>query len=174
MPPQKRNTLNYLLNFLFLKDILLIIIAVGSFLTIIVLISWFLVQEEFANLASSAVAVDKEYRSQNEEVAKINKLSRELNTASKNFETLTPKLLELIGNIPDDIKLNYIHVDRQSQLLTISGSAKTRDTYAKFQDTLKNLSWITDLQVPATQLFIKDNINFDFSAKLKDLPRSHI
>ena len=129
--------------------------------------SWFLVQEEFANLAESAVAVDREFRSQNMEIAKINKLSRDLNISSKNFEALTPKLLELINSLPNDIKLGSVNIDKNNKTLAVSGLAKTRESYAKYQDIFKNLSWITNLQVPATQLFVKDNIKFDFSAQLK-------
>ena len=60
-------------------------------------------------------------------------------------------------------------MDRRTQTLVLSGTALTRSALLHYQDVLNGISWITQVETPASQLFQKDNINFEFRAKLKDL-----
>ena len=59
-------------------------------------------------------------------------------------------------------------MDYRVQTLVITGTALTRSALLRYQDTLNGISWITQVETPASQLFQKENINFEFRAKLKD------
>ena len=169
LPVTKKNRLEYLINFLLIKDILELIILIASVLASALIWSWLFLEKDFADLAASAAAVNREYYTYNQDVKNINTLVKNINLANQNFVPITPKLKELISLLPNDIKLNSVQIDRRAQTLVINGVALTRSALLNYQGRLNEVSWITRVETPASQLFQKDNINFEFRAKLKNL-----
>lgn len=169
LPVAKKNRLDYLVNFLLIKDALEIVVLIGAFLAGITVWSWIFLQENYASLAQTAALVDREYAGQNQEIKSINSLTKNINLASKNLVPLSPKIKEFAAILPPDIKINYLNLDRQAQTLVISGTAKTRNALLNFQDVLNKITWIDQVETPASQLFQKENINFEFKTKLKNL-----
>ena len=169
LPVVKKNRLEYITNFLLTKDILELVIIVGSVLAATLIWSWIFLENDFANLAESAAAVNREYYTYNQDVKNINNLVRNINLANQNFVPITPKLKELITSLPNDIKINSLQIDRPAQTLAINGTALTRSALLRYQEALNKISWITQVETPASQLFQKDNVNFEFRAKLKNL-----
>lgn len=169
LPAAKKSRLEYITNFLLIKDILEMVILTSSILAAILLWSWFFLEKDFAALAESAAAVNREYYSYNQDVKNINSVVRNINLANQNFAPITPKAKELIDSLPNDIKINSIRVDRHAQTLILNGTALTRSALLNYQDVLNQISWITQVETPASQLFQKDNINFEFKANLKNL-----
>lgn len=167
LPVVKKNRLDYIINFLLTKDILELVILIGSILTAALIWGWIFLENDFAALAESAAAINREYYTYNQDVKKINNLVRNINLANQNFLPVTQKAKELINTLPKDIKINSLQVDRRAQTLVIAGTALTRSALLNYQNVLNNISWITQVETPASQLFQKDNINFEFKAKLK-------
>ncbi len=169
LPVAKKNRLEYIINFLLTKDILEMVILIGSVLAVVLLWSWIFLENDFAVLAETATAVNREYYTYNQNVKNINNLVRDINLANQNFIPTAPKLKELINSLPNDIKINSLQLDRHAQTLVITGTALTRSALLQYQDILNGISWLTQVETPTSQLFQKDNINFEFRAKLKNL-----
>lgn len=169
LPVAKKNRLEYITNFLLIKDILELVIIIGSVLAATLIWSWIFLENDFANLASSAAAINREYYTYNQDVKNINNLVRSINLANQNFVPITPKLKELISSLPNDIKINSLQIDRPAQTLIITGTALTRSALLNYQNILNQIPWITAVETPASQLFQKDNVNFEFKAKLKNI-----
>ncbi|MFA5770921.1 MAG: hypothetical protein WC894_05510 [Patescibacteria group bacterium] len=170
LPPSKKELLNKLVKFIFFKEIIEIILLVVAFLSVILLWSWFALQTQFNDLSQSAMLVTREYSHYNQEIRKLNILVKQFNTANKSYTPLTPKILELIGKLPNNIKINSLSINRKTNIITISGIAKTREILLAYQASLKDYSWINSVQTPTSQLFQKENVNFEIKANLKDLP----
>ena len=169
LPVVKKNRLEYLISFLLTKNILELVILISSVLAATLIWSWIFMENDFAVLAKNAAAVNREYYTYNQDVKDINNLVRNINLANQNFVPITPKLKELINSLPNDIKINSMQIDRRAQMLVITGTALTRSALLNYQDVLNEISWITQVETPASQLFQKNNINFEFKAKLKNL-----
>jgi len=169
LPAVKKTRLEYIINFLLTKDILELVILIASVLATTLIWSWIFLENDFIILAESAAAINREYYAHNQDAKKINDLIKNINLASQNFAPISPKLKELINSLPNDVKLNYIQLDRQAQTLTITGMATTRAALLGYQDILNKISWITRMETPISQLFQKNNINFEFKAQLKGL-----
>ena len=165
---EKKSRLGYIINFLLIKNILELIIIVGSILAAALIWSWLFLENNFANLAASAAAINREYYTYGQDVKAINNLTRAVILASRNFTPITPKIKDLISVLPNDIKLSAVQVDRRAQTLSISGTALTRSALIRYQDVLNKIPWITRVEMPASQLFQKENINFEFKAQLKN------
>jgi len=169
LPVAKKNRLEYITNFLLIKDILELVILICSVLASTLIWSWIFMENDFISLAESANAVNREYYTYNQDVKNINGLIKSINLANQNFVPITPKAKELIDSLPNDVKINSIQVDRQAQTLVINGMALTRTALLHYQDVLNKISWITQVETPASQLFQKENVNFEFRAKLRNL-----
>jgi len=171
LSPRKKNRLEYLTNFLWFRDILELVILTFSVLTITLIWSWLMLEQGFEDSVTSAVALDRASFSYNEDVRQINKVVKDISAASQDYAVLTPKILDIISITPNDIKINSLQIDRHSQTVVISGSAQTRTALLQYQDLLKNISWIGAIETPASQLFQKENINFEFNTKLIGFPK---
>ncbi len=169
LPVVKKNRLEYIVNFLLTKDILELVILICSLLTAALIWSWNFMENDFIALAESANAVNREYYTYNQDVKNINDLIKDINLANQNFAPIAPKIKELINSLPNDVKINSIQLGRQGQTLVINGTALTRSALLNYQQILNGISWITQVETPASQLFQKENINFEFKAKLKNL-----
>lgn len=170
LPERKKENLQKLIRFIFFKEMLEVMFLVSSFIAMTMLWGWILLQEQYNYLSQSALLVNKEFSKYNQEVRKINFIVKSLNTSNQNWFPLTPKLNELITKLPADIKLSTINLNRESGVFQISGTAKTRDGLLNFQSSLKSYDWLSDFQTPTSQLFEKENISFEFKAKLKNMP----
>ena len=169
LPVAKKSRLEYIVNFLLTKDILELVILICSILTAALIWSWNFMENDFIALAESDTAVNREYYSYNQGVKNINDLIKNINLANQNFVPIAPKIKELINSLPNDVKINSIQLDRHGQTLVINGTALTRSALLNYQQILNNISWITQVETPASQLFQKENINFEFKTKLKNL-----
>ncbi len=170
LPTEKKSSLERVVKFVLASDILEMIILAYTILAIILVWSWMVLQEDFNNLSESAVSVNREYSRQNQDIRKINSIVKSVTNASIGYTTLTPKISEIIEKLPDHIKLSAINIDRKTNSFTLSGTAQTRTDLIKYQQILKNISWLEKTDTPTSQLFQKDNINFEVKGKLKNLP----
>ena len=144
-----------------------IILLVAAFLSVVLLWSWFALQNQFNDLSQSAMLVNREYSHYNQEIRKINTLIKQFNSANKNYTPLTAKILELIEKLPNEIKINSLSINQKTNIITISGMAKTRGSLLDYQATLKDYSWLKTVQTPTSQLFQKENVNFEIKASQK-------
>jgi Tfp pilus assembly protein PilN len=166
---EKKKQLDQLVRFIFFKELVEIILLVSALLSIILLLSQSMLQREFNDLSQSATLVSREFSHYNQEIRKINSIIKKFNDASKNYSPLSPKILEFINKTPNDIKINFLNIDQTVGTIIISGTAKTRDSLLSYQDSLKKYTWISGVQTPISQLFQKENVNFQINAQIKKI-----
>lgn len=169
LSPTKKERVERVVKYLFAKNILEIILVTCSVLAISLLLSWLVLQEHFTDLSSAATTVNKEYSAYNKEIRDVNKTIKNLYISSGEYAALSPKLLELSALMPPDIKMNAVIIDREAQTVSLIGTAKTRLTFIAFQEILKNVTWLQNIESPFSQLLQKENINFEIKAKLKGM-----
>jgi hypothetical protein len=166
---EKRGRLEHLTKFIFVRDILEIVLLIYTILAIVLLWSWRVLQENFNNLAESSVLVNREYSKYNQEIRQINGNIRNFNQAAKNYSTFSPKTAEIITTLPPTIKINSLELDRRQSKAVLSGTALTRGDLLNYQKVLKQINWLGNTETPTSQLFQKENINFEVKAQIKGL-----
>lgn len=170
LPNEKKNSLERIVRFVFVRDILEIVILAYTLLAIILVWSWVVLQEDYNSLSESAMLVNREYSRQNQDIRKINTAIKSVNNASINYLPLSPKIDEIITKLPNNIKLSAINLDRKTNSFTLSGTALTRTDLINYQQDLRQITWLEKTDTPTSQLFQKENINFEIKGKLKNLP----
>jgi hypothetical protein len=170
LPPRKKRALECAVNFLFAKGMLELVIFFVIIITTALIWSWILAQEEFISVASSTVLVEREYSAYNEDVKNANRLIRNIGFADRGYMLLTPKITELMMNLPGNIRLNSLQIDRRTQTITISGTALTRNALIDYAETLKKIPWLGSVETLASELFQKENISFEFKTTINKFP----
>ncbi|MFH1291678.1 MAG: hypothetical protein ABIH87_00560 [bacterium] len=172
LPPDKKKKLKFITNFIFSKVILELIIFASCLISIILIWTWVILQESFADLASASSSINREYLIYNKEIKKINQMVKNIDKSSDGFQVASPKIIELSKNLPTGIKLNSVYIDYQNQTLSIEGTSKTRDGLLNYQQILRDTEWIGQVDTPVSKLFQKTDINFEFKTKLKNTAKT--
>ena len=167
LPKDKKQETKIMVALSLLKDVLsrtgIIMVFLIFFLTLIN----FTLSEQLKTLESSSNLVNKGYANYNFEVAEINKKIASITVAGKQYKILTPRLIELVGKIPKNIKLNSLSMDICSTDMILSGVGKSREALLDFEDELKKIDWVETTTLPTSQLFQKDNLPFEIRVKVK-------
>lgn len=162
---EKKNRIEYILKIFLIKDIVELFLLMVAILSATLVWSWVFLENDFAKLTASAINVNRTFYSDNQETKYVNNLLKEISLATKNFSPITPKLKDLINSLPEDVKIQSLNIDNAS--LTINGTALSRSSLLNYQENLNKIPWLTNLETPVSQLFQKQNIDFEFKAKLK-------
>jgi Tfp pilus assembly protein PilN len=168
LPTAKKNRLESTINFLLIKNIVELFLMVIAVMTAILVWGWVFLEKDFADLTQTATLINREYYSYNQDAKNINGLIKNVNLASKKFSPVIPRLTEISNTLPSDIKLSSLQIDLQAQTITLTGNALSRSSLLNYQEVLNNIPWITNVVTPPSQLFQKENVKFEFSAKLKN------
>jgi len=170
LPPSKKTRLKKLVKFILAQNILEWSVLTFSFLAIFILWGWMTLQTQFNYLTSSTLLIDRERIADSEDIKSININSRGLSEAGRDFAVMTDKFLELAEAVPADVRLSSLDIDRQSGATVLNGTARTRDALLNYQDILNGVSWMAGIESPISQLFQRENINFEFKSDLKGFP----
>lgn len=166
LPDNKKDRLHILIRFIFAKDLLELSLLFCSLLAIVFIWSWLTLQDEYNNMAQSAILVNSDNSVRNREIRETNGILRQFNHSTVNYIQVTQQLNELIMTLPDDIKLNSIVLDQTPKQLIISGTARTRAALLNYENVVKQYSWLKNVTAPVSQLLQKENINFETKAEL--------
>lgn len=166
LPPEKKKKLKYISTLIFAKKFLEAAFAIFAFLAVGAIWSWVILQNRFSGLD----IVGEQYKPQqleyNREIRNLNHEIKEVNQASNSFSPVTPKILDFIQNLPPEIKITSLNIDKEKKIIAVKGVALTRDDLLNYMEEIKKISWIIPPSVPVSKLIKKENINFEFSAPI--------
>lgn len=171
LSPQKKSRLKKAVQFLFVKEMLEISIFTCVLLAITHLLGGLILAQTLNDLASSSLLINREFPSINDDIRGVNVLIKNINDSAQNYSPLSPKIIELLNSLPDDIRLDALTISRDSSSLSLTGVAKTRAALLNFQSVLDGIPWINQVSTPISQLFQKENLSFQIQTTIKDLSR---
>jgi len=171
LSPLKKGKLQKLIQFLFTKELLEMVIFTCTILAVTQLVGWLILTRSVSDLAQTSLLVNRETPPFVQDIRRVNKLAKDLLASGQDFYPISPRLYDIIDSLPPNIKLSAVIIDRENQTAEIDGLAATRDAFLMYQDILTSIPWITDVSSPVSQLFQKENIGFEFHMKLKNIPK---
>lgn len=168
--PEKKRNLIVLIRYLFIKEMLELTIFTLSILAMMYIFAWFIVAGAMSDAVESSMLVNREAPAVNRDIQILNRLTKNTILSAENFTFLTPKVLELSEALPADIKLIGLDINRTTNSITLSGTAATRSALLNFQKVIEDIDWIRGITTPNSQLFQKENINFEIHGNLVGIP----
>jgi len=174
LSPHKKSRLKKIVQFLFVKEMLEFCIFTCILLSITHILGGLILSQALNDLATSSLLINRDFPGINDDIRRVNKLTKGVVESSAAHSALSPKLVELIQTIPNDIRLDAITLNRDTLTLTLAGTAKTRDALLNFPKVLSAIPWMNQVLTPVSQLLQKDNISFEIKTTVKNIPRQTV
>jgi cell division protein FtsL len=152
--------INLIKNFFVHSFYLLIIFLI--FLTIF----YYNLSQQLDNLNKSRSLVNSSFAEYNQEISDLNKSIQNINLAGKDFQQLTPKLLEIIQTTPENIKISSLSLGLDKKAIFLPGIAQDREALLSYEEILKKINWIKSVDIPKSQLLQRENISFNIGLEL--------
>lgn len=167
LPPEKKKHLQQMIRNEFLKGTLQAITILVSLIGIALLGGRFVLQNYFSQLGNNIIAINVRVEEKNETIVDINKQIIHADAVFAEY-TYWPSLLEsLNADIPDDIIVSQIRIDRSNNSALIVGKAVTRDALLSYGEVLRAVPFVTTANIPLGQLTTRENIAFSIDLKLE-------
>ncbi len=131
------------------------------------LIFYYNLTQQLDSLNKSRSLVNSSFMEYNKEIRTLNENINNINTAGQHYHELTPKFLELIEVVPENIKLSSLSLSLDKKAIFIPGIAKDRDALLNYGEILHKIPWIKNVDIPKTQLLQKENISFNIGIEMQ-------
>jgi Tfp pilus assembly protein PilN len=126
-----------------------------------------MLQNHYANLLTDNGKVNDRNSVVYREINETNQKLSKIRNVQNDFVKWSNVMLDLIRAIPNNVEITYINLEHHNLNFNLKGTALQRDDYLKLEANLKALPFIEGLYSPLTNILRRDNVSFEFSAKLK-------
>lgn len=131
------------------------------------LIFYYNLDQQLISLSQNRSLINNSFAEYNQEVKELNKDIININVAGEHYQELTPKFFELIESAPQNIRLTSLSLSLDKKAIFLPGIAKDRDSLLAYEELLKKISWIKNVEIPKSQLLQKENIIFNIGIELR-------
>jgi Tfp pilus assembly protein PilN len=167
LAPPKRAIARRLVYAQFARNMIEIAVFLASFAGIVLLQSFFILQEHLTDLSIKLTAISHNQSLQNKEIKSVNDTLRQTDALQKQYTQWSRVIPEVLGAIPNGITLSTLILSAPGNSYSFAGVASTRNDLLSFQKNLQSLPNVASAVVPISQLTDKENISFSISATLK-------
>ncbi len=165
--PSQKEYLRYEYLYLYVRTVTVLLLTCTVIISGLFLAARLLLQDSFASVLTATTAVNDRNRTTDREIAELNKDLKEAQKIQNDFTKWSSLLTDLNRAIPPRIQITYLNVEKKTRLFNLNGTAATRDDFLKLKENLSNISYLEELSSPLTNLLARENVSFQFSAKLK-------
>ncbi len=167
LSPQKRQYLQAMVRFQFVKSNLEVLLIILCLIGIVLLGSQYVLQDYFTEINSTIITLQSEHTKTNKEVIEINKTLIKLEKIQEQFSPITPLIPEITNAVPEGVVLSILNINKENKSILLSGNAETRDDLLLLGNQLETIEWIQNADIPISQLTKKENVQFAINAKMK-------
>lgn len=160
MPPEKKKLINHIYLVLYSRFLIEIILLYGLIVAISLVVANQILLSNLGSIQSRTTDLEPVYNQINQKIQKVNKDLKNIDEAQNSFFTWTTYLAETLKTLPTGISLNGLDFNKENKNLIVQGMAKTRADLLILKDNLTKLPWVKKLDLPASTLTAKENINF--------------
>lgn len=160
MPPEKKKLINHIYFVLYSRFLIEIILLYGLIVAISLVVANQILLSNLGSIQARTTDLEPVYNQINQEIQKVNNNLKNIDEAQNSFFAWTPYLSETLKTLPTGISLNGLDFNKENKNLIVQGMAKTRADLLILKDNLTKLPWVKKLDLPASTLTAKENINF--------------
>ncbi len=106
-------------------------------------------------LSSEYITVNSEIRQLNQQIGRVEALQKMAVSPSA-------LLLDIAERTPPGVRVTGMDFDVKSKSMRLSGTAIDRDALLLYEEAMRGSPFVESLQSPISNLFQKENINFQF------------
>jgi Tfp pilus assembly protein PilN len=165
IPPTAKRNLKLTQVYKIIKDLIIFILFLTIFVAIILLLIKMALQNNFNKVVTESTLTTKYANIFNKDVKKFNEYLSAVDKIQQDYIPWSKFLVNLTKLIPENINIKNLDID--SNKISITGWAKSRDELLLFKNNLENSELFNGVNIPLENLLQKDNVDFNIKASIK-------
>lgn len=150
-----------------IRDSLLIIFAEFAVIGSVFLAGRMALERNFRETIEQTTSIARTFSGNNREIQQYNEEVNSIGIIHKDFVPIGDIYGDIISVIPPGVSLSSLDLDFLSKRFKMQGKARSRDDLNALRDTLASVKVLGNLQSPLSNLFVKADIPFEFTADLR-------
>jgi hypothetical protein len=167
LPPDNKKYLQKMIFTEFTKSTLETVLFLLCLSGIALLCGQWVLQGYFNDLTVNIVSISSQQAESNAQIKKTNNILKLTQQIDREYVKWTPTLVAIANATPELVVLSNFSLNNGTKTITLGGTAGTRDSLLAFGQNLLALPMIESVNLPSSQLTEKENILFNFTAKLR-------
>jgi|GEM_PF-1767255 hypothetical protein len=149
------------------RNALLMLFVEFAVLGSLMLVGRIILERNFSDTVEQTAGIARTFSGNNQEIRDINDELLKIRRIHDEFVPAGDIYAMLVADIPSNVSLNSLEIDFIGKSVHLLGVARSRDDLNKLREALIGNRAIQNLQSPLSNLFVKNDIPFEFSADLK-------
>jgi len=166
IPIFQKERLNRERKFLVIHSIVGIIVVVISIHAIALFLARIILVDHYNTIRHDTSLVKVEHQKIQTVIDSANKKIEDTEKIQKTFSKWSLLLYDFASIIPDEIRLDFIHINQDTGTFKITGMSPTRDILLETKVALEENKIIESLDAPLSNFIEKEDINFRFAGKI--------
>ncbi|MBI5465876.1 MAG: hypothetical protein HY974_01150 [Candidatus Kerfeldbacteria bacterium] len=165
--PSQKEYLRYEYLYLHVRTVTVLLLTFTVIVSALFLAARLLLQDNFASILTTTTLVNDKNRNADREIKDLNKNLKEVKSVQADFIKWSTMLTNLHRAIPENIEVTYLNLEKKTKIFNLNGRALHRDDFLKLKASLSELPYLEELSSPLTNLLKRDDVDFQFTAKIK-------
>lgn len=167
LSPTQKDYLKYERAYLQIRTVMWLLLTFTVIISALLLIARIMLQDNYATVLTTTTLVNDKNKSIDRDIADFNKNLHDVEAIQKDFIKWSTIIIDINKSIPPNIEVSYINFEQKSRLFNLNGKALKRDDYLTLKANLESLPYFEEISSPLTNLLLKENVQFEFTGKLK-------
>jgi hypothetical protein len=155
-----------------LRDGLFVLLIEAAILGSILLASRFILDNTYRDAVEQSVRITRTFSGNNQQIKALNEDLGALERIAAEYVPMGDLYGGIVSLVPPGITVTGMTFDVAGERFRLRGSARSREDLTELREALWSSPLLADVDSPLSNLFVKQDIPFEFSATLnrKDVP----
>ncbi|HBT92253.1 MAG TPA: hypothetical protein DEA87_02135 [Candidatus Veblenbacteria bacterium] len=167
LSPTQKEYLRYERAYLQIRTVMWLMLTFTVIISGLLLVARLMLQDNYATVLTTTTLVNDKNKSIDRDIGSLNKSLKEVESIQADFIKWSKIIIDINKAIPDNVELSYLNLEQKTRLFNLNGKALNRDDFLALKANLEALSYFEELSSPLTNLLLREDVNFEFTGKIK-------
>src|SRR3989338_9917028 len=167
LSPSQKEYLRYEHAYIYMRTVMWLMLTFTVIISGLLLVARLMLQDNYATVLTTTTLVNDKNKSIDRDIGSLNKSLKEAESIQADFIKCSKIIININNSIPDNVELSYLNLEQKTRLFNLNGKALNRDDFLALKANLEALSYFEELSSPLTNLLLREDVNFEFSGKIK-------
>ena len=164
--PEQKKYLHFEFIYLSLRGVISLVLIFSLIVSAMFISARLMLEDHYGTLIAETTLVNQRNFGIDNEITQINESLKNISEIQRDFVKWSDLFVDFTTSVPSGVSISSLSLDKNLQSLNLNGTAKNRDDFLKLQENLKKLAYLSDVNSPITNLLLRENLEFQFTAKI--------
>ncbi len=167
LSPDQREYLKFEYVYMHVRTVTFLLLTFTIISTGLLIAARLMLQDNYATVLTATTMVNDKNQTLDKDITELNKNLQDVKKIQDDFVKWSDIIIQLNRTIPERVELNSLVLEKNTRLFSMSGRAQKRDDFLLLKANLEKLPYLEELQSPLTNLLLKEDVQFEFTGKIK-------